>query len=62
MHAAKLRVEGLNPQVVVETVPSLEILDDDELDATVQTVDLVCVTDWNRAALVRQFTGFPAVF
>lgn len=52
--AAKARIASLNPLVEVETIPSLSVLELEELDATVQSVDLVCVTDWDRDGLVSQ--------
>jgi len=51
--AAKARIASLNPLVEVETIPSLSVLELEELDATVQSVDLVCVTDWDRDGLIR---------
>ncbi|KAL0960927.1 hypothetical protein HGRIS_005934 [Hohenbuehelia grisea] len=51
--AAKGRIESLNPLVTVETVPSFAALERDALDGTLQSVDLVCVTDWTRDDLIR---------
>lgn len=50
MDAAKARVESLNPLVTVETLSHSSALV--QLDALVQSVDLVCVTDWDRDGLV----------
>ncbi|TDL22106.1 hypothetical protein BD410DRAFT_266400 [Rickenella mellea] len=51
--AAKARVESLNPLVIVETVPTLAVLEPARLDATVQSADLLCMTDWDRETLIR---------
>ncbi|TFY82614.1 hypothetical protein EWM64_g1400 [Hericium alpestre] len=51
--AAKARIEGLNPLVTVETVPTASVLERDKLDGVVSSVDLVCVTDWDRDGLIR---------
>lgn len=50
--AAKSRVESLNPLVTVEIIPTSSVLEREGLDAIVQAVDLVCVTDWDRDGLV----------
>lgn len=52
MDAAKSRVESLNPLVAVEALTKLTVWDEESLDAIVQSVDLVCVTDWDRNGLV----------
>lgn len=54
---AKARVESLNPLVTVETLSQSSVLERQGLDALVQSVDLVCMTDWDRDSLV----GFPDV-
>jgi len=51
--AAKSRVESLNPLVAVETLIDLSVWDQEGLDALVQSVDLVCVTDWDRNSLIK---------
>lgn len=50
--AAKARIESLNPLVTVEALAHHEMMEKDSLEALVMTVDLVCVTDWDRAGLV----------
>ena len=52
MDAAKARVESLNPLVTVETLSQSSALERQGLDALVQSVDLVCMTDWDRDSLV----------
>ncbi|GBE83231.1 hypothetical protein BKA93DRAFT_725681 [Sparassis latifolia] len=51
--AAKTRIESLNPLVTVDAVSSKAPLDGDALEALVNDVDLVCVTDSDRATLIR---------
>jgi len=51
--AAKDRIESLNPLVTVETIATFTELEGPDFDATIQGVDLVCVTDWNREGLIR---------
>jgi len=51
--AAKARVESLNPLVTVETLSQSSALERQGLDALVQSVDLVCMTDWDRDSLIR---------
>jgi len=51
--AAKVRVESLNPLVTVETLSDFSVLASQNLDAIIQSVDLVCVTDWDRDGLIR---------
>ncbi|KAI0051118.1 hypothetical protein FA95DRAFT_1554933 [Auriscalpium vulgare] len=51
--AAKARIEGLNPLVNVETIPTASVLERDKLDGLVQSVDLVCVTDSDRDFTIR---------
>ncbi|KAJ7069908.1 hypothetical protein C8F01DRAFT_1114598 [Mycena amicta] len=46
--AARERIESLNPLVTVNTLAILE-----DLDALIETVDLVCVTDWDREGLMQ---------
>ncbi len=50
--AAKARVESLNPLVKVEAVDNMSVLDEENIGASLQSVDLVCVTDWHRDGLV----------
>jgi len=45
-------VESLNPLVTVETLSSSTALEQQSLDTLVQSVDLVCATDWDRDRLV----------
>jgi ubiquitin-like 1-activating enzyme E1 A len=52
VHAAKSRIQSLNPLVKVETIDRSDVMEKDGLWAIVQSVDLVCVTDWNRESLV----------
>ncbi|KAF7365353.1 Quinate utilization pathway activator [Mycena venus] len=49
----KDRIESLNPLVTVETIATFSELEGPDFDATIQGVDLVCVTDWNREGLIR---------
>ncbi|KAK0188154.1 hypothetical protein F5146DRAFT_744025 [Armillaria mellea] len=51
--AAKSRVESLNPLVTVEAITTLTLLDEAALEQTLGSVDLVCVTDWDRDGLIR---------
>ncbi|KAI0316818.1 hypothetical protein OF83DRAFT_214152 [Amylostereum chailletii] len=51
--AAKARIEGLNPLVVVETVSDASVLEERNLDALVRGVDLVCVTDSDKDSFIR---------
>ncbi|KIM89081.1 hypothetical protein PILCRDRAFT_768178 [Piloderma croceum F 1598] len=51
--AAKARVESLNPLVTVETLSQSSALERQGLDALVQSVNLVCMTDWDRDSLIR---------
>jgi ubiquitin-like 1-activating enzyme E1 A len=50
--AAKARIEALNPLVTVQALRHPTILEQDSLEALIMSVDLVCVTDWDREALV----------
>ncbi|KAF7299146.1 Quinate utilization pathway activator [Mycena indigotica] len=49
--AARERIESLNPSVTIETIATFPA--GEELDAIVQTVDLVCVTDWDKEGLLK---------
>ncbi|KAJ6619532.1 hypothetical protein B0H10DRAFT_2026134 [Mycena sp. CBHHK59/15] len=51
--AAKDRIESLNPLVTVETITTYAGLEGLAFDTTIQDVDLVCVTDWDRDGLIR---------
>jgi ubiquitin-like 1-activating enzyme E1 A len=51
--AAKTRIESLNPLVTIQAVSHDTLGDPESLDALVQSVDLVCVTDWHREGLIR---------
>jgi len=51
--AAKARIEALNPLVSVQALRHPTLLEQESLDALVMSVDLVCVTDWDREGLVR---------
>ncbi|KAF8630968.1 hypothetical protein AX17_005324 [Amanita inopinata Kibby_2008] len=53
LDAAKARIESLNPLVTVETIPKASVLEGEELEALVQTVDLVCATDWGKDDVIR---------
>ena len=50
--AAKTRIESLNPLVTVEALSHYEMMETESLEALVMSVDVVCVTDWDRAGLV----------
>ncbi|KAI0034651.1 hypothetical protein K488DRAFT_77143 [Vararia minispora EC-137] len=50
--AAKPRIESLNPLVTVDVVPELPRTDP-ELDALLERVDLVCLTDGDRDTCLR---------
>jgi ubiquitin-like 1-activating enzyme E1 A len=52
VHAAKARIQSLNPLVKIETIDRSDVMEKDGLWAIVQSVDLVCMTDWNRESLV----------
>lgn len=52
MDAAKSRIESLNPLVAVEALTSPSVLEQEELERLVQSVDLVCITDSGRDFLV----------
>ncbi|KAL5524470.1 AOS1 [Sanghuangporus sanghuang] len=51
--AAKPRIESLNPLVTVETIPSLASLEPGVMQASLEDVDLVCVTDLDRNTMMR---------
>ncbi|KAJ3730984.1 hypothetical protein DFJ43DRAFT_440256 [Lentinula guzmanii] len=51
--AAKARIENLNPLVTVEIIPNFDVLDNQNFESTVNGVDLVCITDWDRDDLIR---------
>lgn len=51
--AAKSRIESLNPLVAVEALTSPSVLEQEELERLVQSVDLVCITDSGRDFLIR---------
>jgi ubiquitin-like 1-activating enzyme E1 A len=51
--AAKARIEALNPLVTVQALRHPTILEQDSLEALIMSVDLVCVTDWDREALIK---------
>ncbi|KAF9483433.1 hypothetical protein BDN70DRAFT_873941 [Pholiota conissans] len=53
LDAAKSRIESLNPLVTVETITDTSTSNEGVLEAIIKTVDLVCVTDWNRDGLIR---------
>jgi len=53
LDAAKARIESLNPLVTVETIPRSSALENDEFEALVKAVDLVCVTDADKDTLIR---------
>ncbi|KAF8964179.1 hypothetical protein BDZ97DRAFT_1904495 [Flammula alnicola] len=53
LNAAKSRIESLNPLVTVETITDSSISEEESLESIIKTVDLVCVTDWNRDGLIR---------
>jgi hypothetical protein len=55
VHAAKPRVEELNPLVVVETIAVFDSVEINKLDNVLQSVDLVCITDCNRDTIVSHF-------
>ncbi|KAF8339605.1 uncharacterized protein EI90DRAFT_3144002 [Cantharellus anzutake] len=43
--SSRLRIQNLNPRVIVETVTNFETLHGTELEKLVESADLVCVTD-----------------
>jgi hypothetical protein len=47
--------------VTVETISTFTDLEGPDFDATIQNVDLVCVTDWNREGLVSQLSTLFAI-
>ncbi|KAI9573546.1 hypothetical protein HD554DRAFT_2056919 [Boletus coccyginus] len=49
---AKARIESLNPLVTIQAVNHDVVQERESLDALVQGVDLVCVTDWHREGLI----------
>ncbi|KAF9241139.1 hypothetical protein BU15DRAFT_45213 [Melanogaster broomeanus] len=51
--AAKARIENLNPLVAVQAMKHHTLLERESLDALVMSVDLVCVTDWDRDGLIK---------
>ncbi|KAJ8593822.1 hypothetical protein M405DRAFT_872402 [Rhizopogon salebrosus TDB-379] len=51
--AAKARIEALNPLVSVQAMRHPTLLERESLDALVMSVDLVCVTDWDREGLIK---------
>ncbi|KAH7885229.1 hypothetical protein F5I97DRAFT_1883818 [Phlebopus sp. FC_14] len=51
--AAKAQIEILNPLVAVQTMKHHTLLERESLDALVMSVDLVCVTDWDREGLIQ---------
>lgn len=51
--AAKPRIENLNPLVTIQGLSHDVLQKPEVLDALVGSVDLVCVTDWDREGLVR---------
>jgi len=55
--AVKSRIESLNPLVAIETLTSPSVLEQEELEKLVQSVDLVCITDSGRDFLVS--VGHP---
>jgi len=57
VEAAKPRIESLNPLVTVDAVPDAPRTDA-ELDALLERVDLVCLTDTDRDTCVR-FASAP---
>lgn len=59
--AARARIESLNPLVKVEMVSDPAALESGNISALVQTVDLVCVTDWDREGLVSLDTARPEI-
>lgn len=53
VEAAKSRIESLNPLVAVEALTSPSVLEQEELERLVQSVDLVCITDAERGFIIR---------
>ncbi|KAG1748708.1 hypothetical protein EDB19DRAFT_1630029 [Suillus lakei] len=51
--AAKARIEALNPLVTVQALRHPTLLEQGSLEALVMSVDLVCVTDWDREGLIK---------
>lgn len=50
---AKARIQGLNPLVTIDMIPTASVLERDGLNELIQGVDLVCMTDWNKDDIVR---------
>ncbi|KAG2151348.1 hypothetical protein DEU56DRAFT_777406 [Suillus clintonianus] len=51
--AAKARIEALNPLVTVQALRHPTLLEQGSLEALIMSVDLVCVTDWDREGLIK---------
>ncbi|KAG8214649.1 hypothetical protein J3R82DRAFT_9727 [Butyriboletus roseoflavus] len=51
--AAKPRIESLNPLVTIQALSHDVLQERESLDTLVRSVDLVCVTDWDREGLIR---------
>ena len=49
---AKARIQGLNPLVTIDMIPTASVLERDGLNELIQGVDLVCMTDWNKDDIV----------
>ncbi|KAJ7574412.1 hypothetical protein C8J56DRAFT_979563 [Mycena floridula] len=57
--AAKARVESLNPLVTVQVIPTFSVLQDEHISSTLENVDLVCVTDWDRDGIACRRLNKP---
>ncbi|KAH8114313.1 hypothetical protein DFH11DRAFT_1593779 [Phellopilus nigrolimitatus] len=53
VETAKSKIQSLNPLVTVETVHTLAPLHPQTIDATLQSIDLMCITDADRDLLIR---------
>jgi len=51
--AAKARIGSLNPLVTIQALSHDVLKEGESLDALVRSVDLVCVTDWDREGLIH---------
>lgn len=58
LDVAKSRIESLNPLVIVETILDVPLSDSVRLEPIIQSVDLVCVADWNLGGLVSDLSNF----
>ena len=60
MEVAKARIESLNPLVTVEIIAKHVEYESSEFEALLDRVDLVCITDDTREAIVSHLSVQPA--